>query len=80
MWREKLNDIAQDKDTTRACKLVKGFGGVSLKSNDIQGRQCMGEKSMANAFIQEYAEVSCRETNSYSKRQAVLLAIRNDVT
>ena len=83
VWREKLRNIQESKDTTKAWDLVKGLSGarsVEKKNEALEykGRVCTTNRAKANAFCQHYAEISGkRKERARAKelrREAVLVA------
>ena len=71
VWREKLDGIEEGKDTSKAWGVVRALGGDERKRQNealvYRNRRCITEKAKANAFMQEYAEVS-RKKSSLRRR------------
>ena len=77
-WRKNLESIKESKDTGKAWRVVKGLGatggGGRRQALVYKGRRCPTAKSKANAFVQEYAEVSGKKSNKETRREEVELA------
>jgi ribonuclease HI len=73
VWRENLDKIKETKDTARAWDLVRNMRGQASESSSkvlsYRGRCCITKKAKANAFVQEYAEVSKIKGSKMSRRR-----------
>ena len=79
-WRNDLQTIAETRNTKKIWDLVKRMEGktqqVDSKALHSRGRLCTTPKAKANAFLQEYAEVSGRRSDRRSRRTAVEVNLR----
>jgi hypothetical protein len=75
VWRNNLERIRESKDITEAWALVRGLSGTrksgESKAIVYNNRRCATNKAKANAFVQEYAEVSSRKSTKGTRREAV---------
>ena len=71
-WRAHLEEVTRTKDAKKAWAVVKSQCG-SARAQDgkalvYKGREYVSDKAKASAFIQEYATVSGRKSDRWSRR------------
>jgi hypothetical protein len=78
VWRKKLDEVMESKDIGKAWEIVKSLNGARRpeegKALEYRGRRCTTPRAKANAFVQEYAEVSGRSSTKETRKEAVRLA------
>ena len=79
VWREHLRGI-EEKDVVGAWRAVKTLSGGERpntgKAIVYRGRRCTTDRAKANAFNQEYTQVSSRKNNKETMKLAVQVAKR----
>jgi hypothetical protein len=75
VWREKLEDIKESKDTKRSWDLIGGLNGSKTGNKDsvaivYRDRKCASNRAKANAFVQEYAETSSKRNIGKCTKEA----------
>ena len=73
VWRRQLSKIQEEKNTNRAWRVIKGLKGEKQGEHSgamlYEGRWRVTPRSKANAFMQEYANISKSISNRATRQE-----------